>query len=172
MKKDIPKFLLNTGLNILTKKLYENLSSVMGSGITLTNNEMKYIIEIIKLLENRGIWLKENTEKNISKEGELLSNFLGPLMSVSLLLMKNVLKQLAKIVSLQLRLTAATSATDASFKKKIYGARITTPIISIEEIKDIIKIIKSLAESGLLMKSVSDIAENEVKEQKVGYAIS
>ena len=63
MKKDIPKFLLNTGLNILTKKLYENLSSVMGSVITLTNNEMKYIIEIIKLLENRGIWLKENTEK-------------------------------------------------------------------------------------------------------------
>ena len=30
--------------------------------------------------------------------------------------------------------------------------------------KDIIKIIKSLAESGLLMKSVSDIVENEVKE--------
>ena len=141
----------------------------MGSGITLTNNEMKYIIEIIKLLENRGIWLKENTEKNISKEGELLSNFLGPLMSGSLPLMKNVLRQLAKIVSLQLRLMAATSATDASFKKKIYGTRITTPIISIEEMKDIIKIIKSLAESGLLMKSVSDIVENEVKEQKVGF---
>ena len=136
----------------------------MGSGITLTNNEMKYIIEIIKLLQNRGIWLKGNTEKNISKERELLSNFLGPLMSVGLPLMKNVLRQLAKIVSLQLRLTAATSATDASLKKKIYGTRITTPIISIEEMKDIIKIIKSLAESGLLMKSVSDIVENEVKE--------
>ena len=136
----------------------------MGSGITLTNNEMKYIIETIKLLQNRGIWLKENTEKNISKERELLSNFLGPLMSVGLPLMKNVLRQLAKIVSLQLRLTAATSATDASLKKKIYGTRITTPIISIEEMKDIIKIIKSLAESGLLMKSVSDIVENEVKE--------
>ena len=164
MKKDIPKFLLNTGLNILTKKLYENLSSVMGSGITLTNNEMKYIIEIIKLLQNRGIWLKENTEKSIRKERELFSNFLGPLMSVGLPLMKNVLRQLAKIVSLQLWLTAATSATDTSLKKKIYGTRITTPIISIEEMKDIIKIIKSLAESGLLMKSVSDIVENEVKE--------
>ena len=102
MKKDIPKFLLNTGLNILTKKLYENLSLVMGSGITLTNNEMKYIIEIIKLLQNRGIWLKENTEKSIGKERELFSNFLGPLMSVGLPLMKNVLRQLAKIVSLQL----------------------------------------------------------------------
>ena len=102
MKKDIPKFLLNTGLNILTKKLYENLSLVMGSGITLTNNEMKYIIEIIKLLQNRGIWLKENTEKSIRKERELFSNFLGPLMSVGLPLMKNVLRQLAKIVSLQL----------------------------------------------------------------------
>ena len=95
---------------------------------------------------------------------KLLSNFLGPLMSVGLPLMKNVLRQLAKIVSLQLRLTAATSATDASLKKKFYGTRITTPIISIEEMKDIIKIIKSLAESGLLMKSVSDIVENEVKE--------
>lgn len=90
-------------------------------------------------------------------------------MSVGLPLMKNVLRQLAKIVSLQLRLTAATSATDASLKKKIYGTRIPTPTISIEEMKDIIKIIKSLAESWLLMKSVSDIVENEVKEQKVGF---
>ena len=38
--------------------------------------------------------------------------FLGPLMKVSLLLMKNVLKSLAKSVLIPLELTAATSAED------------------------------------------------------------
>ena len=34
---------------------------------------------------------------------------------------------------------------------------------------DIMKIIKSLEESGLLIKSISETIENEVKEQKRGF---
>ena len=41
----------------------------MSSEITLTNNEIKYIIKIIKYLENREILLKETTRKIISQEG-------------------------------------------------------------------------------------------------------
>ena len=42
----------------------------------------------------------------------------------------------------------------------------TTTICSNEELKDIIKIIKSLEDSGSLIKSITKTVENEVKEQK------
>ena len=41
----------------------------MSSEITLTNNEIKYIIKIIKYLENREVLLKGTTRKIISQEG-------------------------------------------------------------------------------------------------------
>ena len=36
--------------------------------MTLTNNEIKYIIKVIKSLENRGIFLKQTTRKITSQE--------------------------------------------------------------------------------------------------------
>ena len=54
-------------------------------------------------------------------------------MTVGLPLMKNVLTSLAKSVLMLLRLTAATSATDAAPLKKIYGPGTTALIISNEE---------------------------------------
>ena len=42
----------------------------------------------------------------------------------------------------------------------------TTLIISNAEIHDIIKIVKSLEDSGLLVKEVTQTVQNEVKEQK------
>ena len=91
--------------------------------------------------------------------------------------MKNVLKPLAKSVLIPLGLTAATSATGASIHEKMFGSggslelasRTTTLIISNEEINNIMKIIKSLEESGLLMKGGGDTIQNEAKEQKGGF---
>ena len=45
----------------------------------------------------------------------------------------------------------------------------TTLIISNDEIHDIIKIVKSLEDSGLLLKGVTETVHNEVKEQKGGF---
>ena len=45
----------------------------------------------------------------------------------------------------------------------------TTLIISNDEINDIIKIIKSLEDSGLLLKGVIETVQNQVKEQKGGF---
>ena len=45
----------------------------------------------------------------------------------------------------------------------------TTLIILNEELKDIVKIIKSFEESGLLIKHVIEIIQNEAKEQKVDF---
>ena len=42
-------------------------------------------------------------------------------------------------------------------------------IISNDEIEDIIKIIKSLEDSGLLLKGITETFQNEVNEQKGGF---
>ena len=45
----------------------------------------------------------------------------------------------------------------------------TTLIISNEKMSDIMKTVKFLEESGLLIKGVSDTIKNEAKEQKGGF---
>ena len=42
-------------------------------------------------------------------------------------------------------------------------------IISNNEMEDIIKIVKSLEDSGLLLKRVTETVQNEIKEQKGGF---
>ena len=68
--------------------------------------------------------------------------------------MKNVLKPLVKSVLISLGLTPAASATDAAIHKNMFGSSNTTLITSNEEANDIMKIMKSLEESGLLIKGV------------------
>ena len=103
------------------------------------------------------------------QSGGFLGRLLGPLLKTGLPLTKNVIKPLAKSVLIPLGLTAAASAADAVIHKKILGSGNTTPIISNDEINDIIKIIKSLEESDLLLKGVIETVQNEVKEQKGGF---
>ena len=78
-------------------------------------------MKVIKSLENRGILLKGTTKKITSQERGFL-NFLKPWMTAGLLLMKNVIRPLAKSVLIPLGLTAAAAATDATIQKKIYGS--------------------------------------------------
>ena len=53
----------------------------------------------------------------------------------------------------------------------MFGSGFTTLIISNEEMNDIMKIVKSLEESGLLIKDVSKTIKNEAKEQNVGMLL-
>ena len=81
-----------------------------------------------------------------------------------------MIKPLAKSVLIPLGLTAAASAADAGIHKKIVGSgNTTTLIISNNEMEDIIKIVKYLEDSGLLLKAVTETVQNEVKEQKGGF---
>ena len=50
--------------------------------------------------------------------------------------------------------------------KKVLGSGTTTLMISNDEIKDIMKMAKSLEDSALLLKRVSESIQNEAKEQK------
>ena len=67
--------------------------------------------------------------------------------------MKSVIQPLAKSVLIPLGLTAAA---DAGMHK----------IISNDEVEDIIKLVKSLEDSGLLLEGVSETIKNEAKERK------
>ena len=92
--------------------------------------------------------------------GKLLSKLAGPLMKVAMPLAKNVLTPLG--------LTAAMSAIDGSIQKKIHGSGVKL-IIEQEDMKDIMKIIKALENSGILLKGVSKAIKNETKEQRGGF---
>ena len=58
--------------------------------------------------------------------------------------------------------SAGMSAADAAIQKKIYGSGITALIITNEDIEDIMKIVKSLKGSGLLVKEISETTKNEI----------
>ena len=68
-----------------------------------------------------------------------------------------------------LGLTAAVSASNAAIQKKIFESGTTALIISDEEIDDIVKIVESLEESGLLITGVGTTIKNEAKERKGGF---
>ena len=82
--------------------------------------------------------------------------------------MKNVIKPLTKSVLISLALTAAASAADAGIHKKVLASgNMTTLIISNDKIHD--KMVKYLADSGLLVKGTTEIVQNEVEEKKRGF---
>ena len=94
--------------------------------------------------------------------GRFLGKLLSPLLKTGLLLMESVIQPLAKSVLIRLGLTAAASAAGAGIHKKILGSgHNTTFIISNNEMKDILKIVKSLEDSGLLL------VEGVVKQLKM-----
>ena len=49
------------------------------------------------------------------------------------------------------------------------GSGTTTLIISNDEMNDILEIVKSLENSGLLLKGVSETIQHEAKEQRGGF---
>ena len=63
-------------------------------------------------------------------------------MSVGLPLMKSVLTTLAKSVLLPFGLSAGVEATDVAIQKRFFGSGTIILIISKEEMKDIMKIVK------------------------------
>ena len=64
----------------------------------------------------------------------------------------------------------ATSAADVGIHKKHLGSGHNHPSsILNDEMEDINKTVKSLEDSGLLLKGVTETIEDEVKEQKGGF---
>ena len=115
-----------------------------------------------------NIKLSKTQLSKIAQLGGFLGRLLGPLPKTGLPLMKNAIKSLTKSVLIPLLLTAAASAADAVTHKKILGSRTTTLIISNDGMEDM-KIVRSLEDSGLLLKGVSEAIQNQTKEQNEGF---
>ena len=139
--------------------------------LLLTNRQVANIRKAFAKNTSTDIKLsKTQLSKMIQSEG-FLGKLLGPLLKTGLPLMKSVIKPLAENVLIPLGLTAAASAADAGIHKKVLGPghNNTTLIISNDEIGDILKIVKSLEDSGILLKGVSETIQHEAKEQRGGF---
>ena len=142
--------------------------------LLLTNRQVSNLHKAFANHLSTDIKLSKTQLSKMIQSGGFLGRLLGPLLKTGLPLIKNVIKPLAKSVLIPLGLTAAASAADAGIHKKILGSRhnypsSTTLIISNNEMEDIIKIVKSLEDSGLLLKGVTETVQNKVKEQKGGF---
>ena len=129
----------------------------------LTNTQVSKLRKASANGSSANIKLSKTQLHKIGQSGGFLGRFLGPLLKTGLSLIRNALKPLTKSVSMRLGLTTAASGTDAAIHEKMFGsgprlldlALRTTLIISNEEMNDIVKILKSLEESGLLAKKIN-----------------
>ena len=137
--------------------------------LLLTNRRVSNLRKAFANNSSTDIKFSKSQSSKVTQSGGFLGRLFGPLLKTRLPLIKNLIKPLAKSVLISLALTAAASKADAGINKKILGLGNTTLIISNNEIKDIIKIVKSLEDSGLLLKGVTETVQNEVKEQKGGF---
>ena len=137
--------------------------------LLLTNRQVANLRKAFANHTSADIKLSKTQLSKMIQSGGFLGRLLGPLLRTGLPLMKSVIKPLAKSVLVALELTTAASAADAGIHKKILGSGYknnATLIISNDEIEDIFKIVKSLENSGLLLKGVSKTIQNEAKEQR------
>ena len=148
--------------------------------LLLTNRQVANIREAFANYLSADINLSKTQLSKMTQLVGFLGSLLGLLIKTGLPLMKNVIKPLAKSVLVPSGVTAA-AATDAGMHKRILGYdrplssalpyghswhNNTILIISNDEIKDIVEIGKSLEDSSLLFKRVSEKIQNKAKEQK------
>ena len=125
----------------------------------LTNRQVANIRKGFANHSSIGIKLSKTQLSKMIQSGGILGNLLGklagPLMKVAMPLAKNVLAPLG-----------ISAAIDGSIKKKKFGSGTTTLIISNDEMDDILKIVKSLEDSNVLLKGVNETIQHEAKEQR------
>ena len=139
--------------------------------LLLSNKHVANIRKAFAKNTSIDIKLSKTQLSKMMQSGGFLGRLLDPLLKTGLPLMKSVIKPLAKSVLIPLGLTPAASAADAGIHKGILGSghNNTTLIISNDEMNDILKIVKYLEDSGVLLKGVSETIQNEAKEQRGGF---
>ena len=120
--------------------------------LLLTNAQVSGLLKDFSDYYSANIKLSKTQLYKIERSDGFLGALLGPLQMAGLPLIGNVLEQLSKNVLIQLGLIA--SATDTPIHKKMFGSGKTVLIISNEEMNDLMKIVKSHEEPGLVIKGV------------------
>ena len=138
--------------------------------LLLTNRQVANICRAFAKHTSTNIKLSKTQLSKMIQSGRFLGRLLGPLLRTGLPLMKSVIQTLTENVLIPLGLTTLASAGDSGIHKKILGSgHNATLIISNNEMGDILKIVKSLEDSGILLQQVSKTIQNEAKEQKQGF---
>ena len=139
--------------------------------LLLTNRQVANIRKPFAKNTSTDIKLSKTQLSKMIQSGGLHGRLLGPLLKTGLALMKSVIKSLTRSVLIPLGLTAAASAADAGIHKKILGSghNNTTLIISNDEMDAILKIVKSLEDSGVLLKRVRETIQSVAEEQRGGF---
>ena len=133
-------------------------------------------MKVVKFLGNRWILLKVTTKKTAGQERVFL-NFLRPLMTAGLPFMESVFfTLLAKSVLIRFELSAVMSAAGVAIQKKLMDQVVFQTYLVHKSINNFKwrngrfnEMIKSLEESGLLVKIISEIITNEAKLRKGGF---
>ena len=129
--------------------------------LLLTDRQVSSIRKAFANNSSVDIKFSKTQLSKMIQSGGFLGKLLGPLLITGLPLIKNVITPLAKSVLIPLGLTVAASVADAGIHKKILGSGDhTTLIISNNEIEDHIKIVKSLEDSGLLLKRITESVQD------------
>ena len=139
--------------------------------LLLTNAQISRFCKAFGNNSSANIKLSKTNLHKVEKLGGFSVILLGLVLKIGLPLIGDVLRPLAKSVLIPLGLTVAASPTDSAIHKKMFGLGMSTLIISNEEMDDIMKIIKSLEESALLIKEVSETIKNKAKtkNKKEGF---
>ena len=146
-----------------------NYGNIFPHKLLLTNTQVSKLSKAFENGSSANTKLSKTQLHKIVQSGGFLGRPLGPLVKTGLPLIANVLKPLARRDFNPLGLTAAVSAANAAIHKNMFGSGTATLITSNKKMNDIMKIIKSLEESALLIKGVSETIKNEAKEQKGGF---
>ena len=122
--------------------------------ILLTNKQGANLRKVFANCLSADIKLSKTQLSKIVQSGGFLGRLLAPLLKTGLLLMKIGLQPLIKNVLIPLGLTAAAAAADGGIHKKILGSRTTALIISNGKMEDIMKILISFENYGILLKEL------------------
>ena len=142
--------------------------------LLLTNRQAANLRKAFADKSSNDIKLSKTQISKMIQSGGFLGRLLGPLLKTGLPLIKNVIKPLAKSALIVLRATAGVSGADSgidtsstSHNRPSSSASHTNTvlIISNDEMKDVLKIVKYLEDSSLLPEGVSETIQNEAKKQ-------
>ena len=144
------KYAIKNGTDVILRLSSTMIGNLDDEGnfphkLLLTNRQVANIRKTFVNHTSTDIKLSKAQLIKMQKGG--FFRFLVPLLKPGLPLLKSVIKPLG-----MLRLTAASSAADAAINKKLLGSgNHTTLIISNDDMQDLLKIVKSLEDSGILL---------------------
>ena len=133
--------------------------------LVLTNREVANIRKAFANRTSTDIKFSKAQLTRMQKGGFL--RFLAPLLKPGLPLLKSVIKPLGL-----LGLTDVASVTDVAINKTVLGSGgHTTLIIFNDDMQDLLKIVKSLEDSGLLLDGILKQQNMKLKSKKVVFLV-